>query len=111
MYPIAVYRRLEWCAGIAAERECTLFDDSMWRNTCHRWCRQNASTWVKYLDKDSKIGNVIVRPTGPDTCDMVMFGHMNFHFPAWVWNHMSSGCLVRNVVKLESYYKRLQGGR
>lgn len=58
-----------------------------------------------------KIGNVVARPTGPDTCKISMFGHMDFHFPAFIWNYTSSNWLVRNVVKLETAYNSVYKGQ
>ena len=31
---------------------------------------------------------------------------MNFHFPSFVWNAMSSGWMIRNVIKMETYYQK-----
>lgn len=59
----------------------------------------------KALRCEFKLGNVIVRPETDKTCSITMFGHLNMHFPAFVWNHTSSGWLIRNVVKIEKYYK------
>lgn len=39
-----------------------------------------------------------------------MFAHMDFGFPAFIANHMSSNWMVRNVLKLETAYKTLHGG-
>ena len=35
-----------------------------------------------------------------------MFACMNFHFPSFVWNAMSSGWMIRNVIKMETYYQK-----
>lgn len=58
-----------------------------------------------------KIGNLIVRPDGPDSCRLSMFGHMDFHFPAFIWNFTSSNWLVRNVIKLETAYNTTYKGQ
>lgn len=57
-----------------------------------------------------KIGNVVVRPDGPESCQLSMFGHMDFHFPAFIWNYTSSSWLVRNVTKLETAYNGIYKG-
>lgn len=54
-----------------------------------------------------KIGNLVVRPDGPESCRLSMFGHMDFHFPAFIWNYTSSNWLQRNVTKLETAYNTI----
>jgi hypothetical protein len=58
-----------------------------------------------------KIGNLIVRPDGPESCRLSMFGHMDFHFPAFIWNYTSSNWLQRNVTKLETAYSTIYQGQ
>jgi hypothetical protein len=53
-----------------------------------------------------RIGNAIVRPNDDGTCRLTMFACMNFHFPSFVWNAMSSGWMIRNVIKMETYYQK-----
>lgn len=58
------------------------------------------------------VGNVVVRPlkSDPTKSRLTMFAHMDFGFPAFIANHMSSNWMVRNVLKLETAYKTLHGG-
>ncbi|CAE8600205.1 unnamed protein product [Polarella glacialis] len=63
-----------------------------------------------HLRVECKIANTVIRPDGPDSCHLTMFGHMSFHFPAFVWNYTSSSWLIRNVTKLETAYKTIYQG-
>ena len=58
------------------------------------------------LRTECRIGNAIVRPNDDGTCRLTMFACMNFHFPSFVWNAMSSGWMIRNVIKMETYYQK-----
>ena len=40
------------------------------------------------------------------TADENKLACMNFHFPSFVWNAMSSGWMIRNVIKMETYYQK-----
>ena len=67
---------------------------------------ENKLEYTGMLRTECRIGNAIVRPNDDGTCRLTMFACMNFHFPSFVWNAMSSGWMIRNVIKMETYYQK-----